>query len=157
MRKKLVVLCLAVLTMLLFVVLDSVLAGDKVVVIPLMVGGEDGIPPEDVFETKTYWCAPNTNCLMKTVPDRKYLVITSLSLQPSNPGTGTINGTVTEKKATDQYATIRIYWTITNGWGEMMQFTPGIVVDSENLLSFNNSNTSDAAVNAQIFGYLIDK
>ena len=147
----------------------SASAQNKVVVVPLISSAPQGISPDNVIQLQSYYCTTDTYCSVGLkwpetgvdfsygVPQGKYFVMTSISLQPADPGTGIINGSIVQKKHGEQSTESRIRWVITNGWGDVMNFSPGIIIPPGYDVIVFNSNTSDAPVNVSINGYLIDK
>jgi len=100
--------------------------------------------PNDVVQLGTYSCTVNSYCGMGLrwpeeglnfsggVPEGKYLVINSVSIQPTDPGAGVMVGTIIQKKTERP----ELYDTDSLGGSKRMgrgnEFFPGVIINSEN-------------------------
>ena len=136
-------------------------AQDQFFVIPVSGRRIVAIAPDDVVELRAQ-CAinevktlerispSNVNSTL-SIPEGKYLVITSMSIQPVVPGAGYNEGCLRQDFSE------RIPWAITSGQGQELHFSPGVIIASGSTLSIVNKNNSDNVVKVNVFGYFTDQ
>lgn len=161
-------LILAVFLMVLSAIVNtsSTAVAAGVVVIPLVgdqTSASSAISPSDVLELSTTSIAAGSsadvlrvspgaaNIGVYTVPEGKYLVITSITIFPQGPGTGNLYVYLIQ----NSYS--RCYWVLPNAQPTQLSFGPGMLIDSGYTLDISNGASSAGSIRVTLNGYLTNK
>ena len=130
-------------------------------VIPVIKNSNTSIPIANVKDLGTALVSPGATEDVKellptsinngafTVPSGKYLVITSLHVFPSNPGSGTITLQLV------QNSSIRKYWVLPNAAPSYLSFGSGLLIAPGYSLKIHNVSATHS-FRVSIYGYLTD-
>lgn len=132
----------------------------EVVVIPLIKNHVSAISPSEVIELHTsVIAADNTivdfyeftplasNAGVYTVPTGKYLVITSITINPQQPGVGLIYMELIQNNA------IRYSWRLPNSQPTSLSFGPGMLIAPDFSPKIRNAQVSAGSIKVDIYGY----
>lgn len=166
--QKISSLIFAVFVMLLSVVVNTsqTAVAAQVAVIPLIgdpTSASSSISPADVLELATTSISPDStadvlritptasNAGIYTVPDGKYLVITSLTVFPQAPGTGNLYVNLIQNSSS------RFYWVVPNAQPTELSFGPGMLIASGYSLDIKNWSSSAGPIRVSLHGYLTNQ
>ena len=145
-----------------FLLIGSTFGRADFYVIPVIKNSNTSIPIANVKDLGTTLVSPGDTKNVKellptsvnngafTVPSGKYLVITSLHVFPSNPGSGTITLQLI------QNSSIRKYWILPNATPSYLSFGSGFLIAPGYSLKIHNVSATNS-FRVSIYGYLTDQ
>ena len=85
------------------------------------------------------------------VPNDKVFVLTNISVQPINSGSGTLKVQFGQRIGNQDRA--REYWILPNSEISQLNFGPGIVISSSSKLIIENESNSAGSIFVKLYGY----